>query len=186
MTSSVLAVCVVHALRPDKGAVGTTGIDKRTVTGRIKVGRFGLYADVQADRKFHGGLDKAVYAYSAEDALYWQAQLGRELPEGWFGENLRLTGVDISSARVGDRWEFIDPATATPGVILEVTSPRQPCATFARWVGGADATGWVKRFTAARRPGAYLRVVKNGRVAAGDTVIVHPAADGAVPILDLV
>src|SRR3954469_7202319 len=160
---SLVAACVVHALRPDSGSKGVTAIDKRAVEGPVQVGRLGLRADVQANRKHHGGLDKAVYADSQEDGDFWQAKLGRPLPPGWFGENLRVEGLDATAARVGERWHI-------GKVVLEATMPRTPCMTFARWVGGSDASGWVRRFGAAGRLGAYLRVVHTGPVAAGDAI----------------
>jgi MOSC domain-containing protein YiiM len=175
---SLVAACVVHALRPDSGSNGVTAIDKRAVDGPVKVGRLGLRADVQANRKHHGGLDKAVYAYSEEDASFWEAELGRPLPPGWFGENLRVEGVDATAARVGERWHI---GTA----VLEATMPRTPCVTFARWVGGSDASGWVRRFAAAGRLGAYFRVVHTGAVRAGDAIEVRPAADGAPTMLEI-
>ncbi len=162
---TVLAACIVHELRRDSGMVGVTGIDKRAVEGRVKVGRYGLRADVQADRKYHGGLEQAVYLYSQEDADFWSAQLGRELAPGWFGENLRVDGIEVSAAVVGTRWVLGDS-----GLELEVTRSRTPCMTFARWVGGADARGWVKRFADAGRLGVYARVVRNGTVGAGDVI----------------
>lgn len=165
--ASLLAACVVHSLRDDDGSVGITAIDKRAATGAVKVRTLGLFADVQADRAHHGGIDKAVYAYAQEDADYWESELGRPLPPGWFGENFRTAGIDVSGARVGDRWTI--GGGARP-VVVEVTMPRQPCQTFARWVGGRDARGWVKRFTVAGRPGAYLRVVSTGTVCAGDAI----------------
>jgi MOSC domain-containing protein YiiM len=175
----LLAVCVVHQLRPDAGAVGTTAIDKRPVEGAVKVKRLGLYADVQADRQHHGGDDKALYAYGQDDADFWADELGRELPPGWFGENLRLEGIDVSGAAVGERWRIGGT------VEVEVTMPRTPCATFARWVGGADERGWVRRFAAAGRPGAYLRVVRTGSIAAGDpvTVLERPDAPSVAAVL---
>ena len=75
--SRVVAVCAVHQLLPDEGTVGITAIDKRAVVGPVKIGPYGVYADVQADRKHHGGLEKALYAYSQEDAEYWAAELDR-------------------------------------------------------------------------------------------------------------
>ena len=65
---TLLAVCVVAELRPDAGYFGVTAIDKRAVEGSVKVTTFGLRGDVQADRKHHGGLDKAIYSYSEADA----------------------------------------------------------------------------------------------------------------------
>lgn len=175
----LIAACVVSALRPDAGSVGITAIDKRPAVGTVKIARLGLYADVQADRKNHGGEDKAVYAYAQEDADFWTAELGRELPPGWFGENLRVAGLDVSNARVGERWRIGD------SVELEVTMPRSPCATFARWVGGADERGWVKRFATEGRLGAYLRVIRTGPVSAGDEIDVLAAPAGAPSILEV-
>ncbi|WP_210506238.1 MOSC domain-containing protein [Naasia sp. SYSU D00057] len=175
---SLVAPCVVHALRPDSGSNGVTAIDKRAVDGPVKVGRLGLRADVQANRKHHGGLEKAVYAYSQEDAEFWEAELGRSLPPGWFGENLRVEGIDATAARVGERWQL-------GKVVLEATMPRTPCMTFARWVGGAQASGWVRRFAAEGRLGAYFRVVHTGAVTAGDPIEVVPAAAGAPTMLEV-
>lgn len=174
--ASVIAACIVHQLRRDPGLVGVTGIDKRPVDGPVKIGRYGLRADVQADRKYHGGLDQAVYVYSEEDAAFWSAQLGRELAPGWFGENLRIEGIDPNKALVGERWRI---GTGESAVELEATLPREPCMTFARWVGGADSKGWVKRFALERRLGAYFRVVKTGKVTAGDPIeVTHTPAGG--------
>ncbi|GAA1697041.1 hypothetical protein GCM10009808_13070 [Microbacterium sediminicola] len=175
---SVLAVCVVHQLLPDSGTVGTTAIDKRAVHGAVRVGPYGVYADVQADRKHHGGVDKALYAYAQEDAEYWESELDRELPPGFFGENLRTEGIDVNDTRVGERWRI------GQSLEVEVTMPRTPCQTFARWVGGDAQRGWVKRFSAERRLGPYLRVVKNGRVQAGDEIIVIHRPDDAPGLLD--
>jgi MOSC domain-containing protein YiiM len=179
MPARLLSVCAVHELRPDAGATGVTAIDKRPVAGAVKIGAYGVYADVQANRKYHGGLDQALYAYAAEDAAFWEEQLGRELPPGWFGENLRTTGIDVNAARIGERWRIGDR------VVVEVTSPRTACQTFSRWVGGTDARGWVKRFAEAGRPGPYLRVVTRGRVSAGDEITVLGAPEGAPTVLDV-
>lgn len=174
---SVLAVCVVHQLLPDAGTVGVTAHDKRPVDRAVRVGPFGLRSDVQADRKHHGGLDQAVYVYSQDDADYWSAQLGRELSPGFFGENLRIAGIDPNNARVGERWRV-------GTVELEATYAREPCQTFARWVGGDDQRGWVKRFAAAGRFGTYFRVVKAGEVRAGDEIVVLSSPDEAIAVRD--
>ncbi len=167
----LLAACVVHQLRADSGTMGVTAIDKRPVAGSVRVRSTGLYADVQVDRAHHGGADKALYAYAQEDADYWAAELGRDLPPGWFGENLRIDGLDVSGAAPGDRWRIGDD------VEVEATGPRTPCSTFARWVGGADERGWVRRFAAAGRAGVYLRVIRTGSIRAGDPVTVLAPGD---------
>jgi MOSC domain-containing protein YiiM len=165
--AEVLAVCTVHALLPDRG-VGVTAIDKRPVGKPLRVRRLGLHGDVQADRKWHGGEDQAVYAYAQEDADVLAADLGREIPPGLFGENLRTAGIDVSGAVIGERWQVGST------VVLEVTSPRVPCGTFERRMA---VKGWVQRFTAFGAPGTYFRVIRAGDVRAGDpvTVVDRPA-----------
>lgn len=177
-TPRLLAVCAVHGLRADTGSIGVTAIDKRPIEGAVKIGPYGVYADVQADRKHHGGLDKAVYAYAEEDAQFWSRELGRDLPPGFFGENLRTVGIDVNAARIGERWRIGAVAE------VEVTMPRTPCQTFARWVGGEHERGWVKRFSAERRLGPYLRVVRSGRVRAGDEIVVVHRPEDAPGLLD--
>ncbi|MGW2093456.1 MOSC domain-containing protein [Promicromonospora sukumoe] len=167
--AELLAVCRVYVLHPDPGTVGVTAIDKRPVEGRVKVRPYGLYADVQADRANHGGLDQAVYAYAQEDADHWSVELGREVTPGLFGENLRISGLDVNGAVIGEQWRI-------GSALLEVTQPRTPCQTFGRRLGEQR---WVRRFTQANRTGAYLRVVENGDLGAGDTVdVVHHPLHG--------
>jgi len=190
----LLAVCVVHELHADAGMVGVTAIDKRAVTHTVPIGRYGARADVQADRKSHGGLDAALYAYADEDAAWWADQLlerlgeraPMELEPGWFGENLRVRGIDVSGARIGERWRI---GTGEHAVEVEVTSPRRPCQTFARWVArqyGAELErGWVKGFQDAGRPGTYLRVLRNGRIHAGDAIEILSRPDDAPTIAEV-
>ncbi|MFI6424837.1 MOSC domain-containing protein [Promicromonospora sp. NPDC050880] len=172
--AELLAVCRVHVLHPDAGPVGVTAIDKRPVEGRVKVRPLGLYADLQADRANHGGLDQAVYAYAQEDADHWSAELGREVTPGLFGENLRTSGLDVNRAVIGERWQV-------GSALLEVTQPRVPCQTFGRRLGEQR---WVRRFAQANRTGAYLRVIENGDLGAGDTVDVVQRPVHGVTISD--
>lgn len=175
----LLAVCAVSQLRPDGTRNRVTAIDKRPLAGAVRIGRYGVGADVQADRKHHGGLDKALYAYAQEDAAFWEAELGRALPPGFFGENLRTEGIDVNAARIGEVWRIGTTCT------VEVTMPRTPCQTFARWVGGAEQRGWVKRFSDERRLGPYLRVTRNGSVQAGDPIEVLTRPEGAPGLLEI-
>jgi MOSC domain-containing protein YiiM len=144
------------------GKLGRTAIDKRPVVGRAEVGRLGLGGDEQVDKPVHGGLEAAVYAYAREDLDWWVERLGRELASGMFGENITTAGLDVTGALIGEVWRL---GTAT----VQVTAPRIPCVVFAGWMGERH---WVKRFAGARRPGAYLRVLDEGAVAAGDPVEV--------------
>jgi MOSC domain-containing protein YiiM len=170
--ATVAAVNVVHALVPDtRGDLDLTAIDKRPVAGRVPVGPLGLVGDDQCDKRHHGGREQAVYAYAREDAQWWAGELGCEISPGRFGENLSTSGLDVTGAVIGERWRV-----GEDGLVLEVSSPRIPCTTFQGWM---DEPRWVKRFTEHGAPGAYLRVVAPGTVAAGDSVeMVHRPAHG--------
>lgn len=159
----VLAICRVHQIAATKTGFGVTAIDKRPVEAPVKLRTYGVFGDVQGDSEHHGGLDQAVYAYSQEDADFWQAELGRPIPPGLFGENLRTEGVATTEAVIGTRWRI-------GAALLEVTSPRVPCATFAERMGEPQ---WVKRFTKAGRVGTYLRVLEQGKAQAGDAIVVE-------------
>ena len=150
--------------------VRLTGIDKRPADGPVAVrapgpkkGVSGVVGDFIGDERHHGGNRQAVYAFQREDLDRWQSELGRELPDGSFGENLTTVGIDLAEVRVGERWTVGDPAD-DDALELVVTDPRIPCRTFA---GFLAERGWVKRFTADARPGTYLAVVRPGSVRAG-------------------
>lgn len=152
------------------GRLKRTAIDKRSVSGRVKVGELGLVGDEQADLANHGGPDKAVYVYAREDLDYWERELGRTLRDGVFGENLTTRGIDVTGARLGERWRI-------GSVLAELRGPRIPCGVFRNWMG---EKGWVKRFAAAGRTGVYLRVLETGELGAGDAVeLVHRPDDDA-------
>lgn len=172
----VRAVNAMFAVITTKSGV-ESGIDKRPMPTPVVVGSLGLAGDRQLDTAHHGGPDKAVYAYAAEDLDWWAEQLDRELTPGLFGENLTLAGIDVTGAVVGERW-----TVGTDGLVLEVTMPRTPCRTFADRM---DEPRWVRRFTEGGRPGAYLRVVQPGTVAAGDAVVVSARPSHGVSIADI-
>jgi MOSC domain-containing protein YiiM len=131
-----------------------------------------LAGDDQADRRVHGGPDKAVYAYAAEDTAWWAAELARPLGAAAFGENLTVEGVDVTGAKVGERWRI-------GSVELEVCQPRLPCAKLGHRFGDQ---GMVRRFAEAERPGAYLRIVTPGELAAGDAVEIVSRPGHAVTV----
>lgn len=163
---------------------GETAIDKHPVAS-VQVRdpgpkRGGLGSGVVGDdvvhRKHHGGSRQAVYAVAREELDHWGRELGRELPDGTFGENLTLEGLDVDAALVGEVWQVGDSAR------LQVTGPRIPCGTFA---GAMNEKHWVKRFTERGRTGAYLRVLTPGQVRARDGVVVEsrPDHDVTVPLM---
>jgi MOSC domain-containing protein YiiM len=149
-----------------------SAIGKLPVEGRVRAAGVNLTGDDQADRRVHGGPDQALYAYAAEDAAWWAAELGRDVPPGIFGENLTTAGLEQSGALIGERWQV-------GGVLLEVSVPRIPCAKLGRAFGDGRM---VKRFAQALRPGAYLRILEEGELGAGDAITVVSRPDHAVTV----
>jgi MOSC domain-containing protein YiiM len=149
-----------------------SAIWKSPVDGRVAVRGEQVDGDEQADRRVHGGPDKAVYAYAIEETRTWEAELGRELGFGAFGENLTTEGLDVSGAEPGDRW-------AIGTTVLEVVQPRLPCFKLGVRMGDPR---FVRRFAQAGRPGAYLRIVQEGALGAGDTVEVVARAGHGITV----
>jgi MOSC domain-containing protein YiiM len=138
-----------------------TSIWKQTVAGRRAVSPTNVDGDRQSDLTVHGGVDKAVYVYSAEDLGWWEGELGRALRQGTFGENLTVTTMEpLSGSLIGDRW-------AIGSALFEVSQPRFPCYKLGIRMGDM---GFVRRFAQARRLGLYLRVIEPGEIGAGDTI----------------
>ena len=156
------------------GKPGRTGIDKQPVAGLVAIGKLGLDGDESADKENHGGFDQAVYAYAREDLDWWTERLGRDLRNGIFGENITTAGIDISSALIGEVWQL-------GSALVQITAPRIPCVTFKSWLGEPH---WVKQFAAAGKPGAYLRVLAEGKVRAGDGLTVLGRPDQAVTVTE--
>jgi MOSC domain-containing protein YiiM len=146
-TGTLVAVCVVHRLKPD-------------------------------------GPDQALYAYSAAERQRWQAELGRPLPPGGFGENLAVDGIAVTDAVIGERRRITAPDGEWTGewTEVQVTMPRVPCATFARHLAVAQ---WVRRFADRADTGAYLRVTRPGRLRAGDRITVIDRPGHGVTVREL-
>ena len=142
-----------------------TAIWKHPVEGRVKVRGVNVDADRQADLSVHGGPNKAVYAYAAEETRLWEGELGRELGPGAFGENLTTEGVDVSGAVLGELWRI-------GTTLLEVVQPRLPCFKLGLKMGDS---GFLRTFARASRPGAYLKIVEEGELGAGDAITVDLA-----------
>jgi MOSC domain-containing protein YiiM len=158
------------------GRAVTSAIWKSPVPGRIPVEGVNFAGDDQADRRVHGGPDKAVYAYAIEDYAWWGAELGTALDAGTFGENLTTEGIDLHACVVGQRWNV---GTA----VLEVAQPRSPCFKLGMRMGDAH---FVDRFDESGRLGTYLRIVGDGEIGAGDAIVFGDAPTHGITIADLV
>lgn len=158
----VVSVNISDAKQVESGGrVVGTGIFKEPVADRVQVTRRTIEGDRQVDLRFHGGPDKALYAYPHEHYATWMAEEGRDdFGFGQFGENLTTEGLLEDAVHIGDRFRI---GTA----LLEVTQPRVPC--FKLGIKMGDAT-FPKRFLASGRCGWYLRVLEEGELGAEDAI----------------
>ena len=159
-----------------RGQVVTTAIWKHPVEGRVAIRGVNLVGDDQADREVHGGKDKAVYAYAREDYDAWRDRHGVQATPGLFGENLTVEGIDLVHALVGERWEV-------GSALLEVAQPRLPCFKLGIRM---DDPRFPKRFQAEGRMGAYLRIIREGEVGAGDAIAIASRPEHGVTLADMV
>jgi MOSC domain-containing protein YiiM len=157
------------------GRPARSAIWKFPVNGRVEVRGVNLAGDDQADRQAHGGPDKAVYAYAIEDARWWEREIGRPFVFGEFGENLTTEGIAVNDSPIGERWQI---GTA----VLEVSEPRIPC-----WRLGVrmNDSRFLRRFIEALRPGAYLRIINEGSIGAGDPIRVVQASSALLTVRDV-
>jgi MOSC domain-containing protein YiiM len=157
------------------GRPARSAIWKSLVAGRVVARGVNLAGDDQADRQAHGGPNKAVYAYGVEDLRWWAQEIGRPLQYGELGENLTTEGIEVNGALVGERW-------AIGTTVLEVSEPRVPC-----WRLGVRMNDklFPRRFTEALRPGAYLRILVEGGVGAGDEIQVVERPDHELAVRDV-
>jgi len=160
-----------------KGRLVRTSIFKEPVPGRVRVAHLNLEGDQQSDLSVHGGIDKGIYAYPAEHYPFWRREFpGVDLPWGVFGENLTTEGLLEETVHIGDRLrvgsaEFL------------VTQPRMPCFKLGIRFNRPDI---VKRFLQSGRSGFYLAVVKEGEVAASDSIELLKQDEHGVTVADIV
>ncbi len=158
-----------------RGRTVSTGIYKFPVEGPVRVEGVNLVRDHQADRRVHGGVHKAVYAYASEDYEWWSGQLGRTLPPGMFGDNLTTEGIDVGRSVIGQHWGIGD-------VVLEVSEPRVPCYKLGVRMEDPE---FPALFSAAQRPGTYLRIVEEGSLTAGDRIEIGAAPSHGLTVADI-
>jgi len=175
-SAKVLSLNVVHAVIPDVGgSVGITSIDKRSVSDSRQVTTAGVAGDQRSDIPSHGMPEQAVYAYAREDYVWWEVELDKEIPAGKFGENLTTVGIDVTNAVIGQTWRI-------GSTLLQVTGPRIPCGTFARFM---EEDKWVKRFMDEGMPGTYFQVLEAGEITAGDEIKIESTPEHGVTVSDV-
>ncbi len=176
-TGRVLSINLARESQPHNWTEFTnrTGINKTGVEGPVLFSGEGVVGDTVVDRVNHGGYNKAVYAYAREDALWWEAKIGKSISPGQFGENLTTLDLDLSSAVIGERWKIGE-------LLLEVSEPRIPCRIFA---GFWDRPTLIKEFTEANRSGAYLRIIEEGSIEKGAGIQVTSRPSHGITIADV-
>lgn len=172
-TGTTLSVNIGRVVEFDyHGRLATSAIWKQPVSGRLRARGVNLEGDEQADRRVHGGPDKAVYAYAEEDHQWWQSQTGQAIVHGAFGENLTTRGIDVTHAVVGEQWRL-------GSTRLEVSEPRVPCWKLAFRMANPR---FIRFFASSGRPGTYLRIVEEGELGAGDTIEVVSRPDHGLTV----
>lgn len=130
-------------------------------TEQLWLGYEGFRGDEQADRRHHGGSEKAVCVYATEHYPFWQEKLPLVgLSYGAFGENLTTTGLTESSVCIGDVFSLGEAR-------VQISQPRQPCWKLARRWRVKDLAAQVEQ---TGRTGFYFRVLQHGHVQAGDAL----------------
>lgn len=157
------------------GRLVRTAIWKSPITGPVAVRGVNVTGDDQADRRVHGGVHKAVYAYGLEDYRWWSHELGVDFGPGTFGENLTVENFDVNAARIGERWKV-------GSCVLEVSEPRMPCFKLGLRMGTAD---FVDLFAIVGRFGTYLRIVEEGSISGGDAVELMSRPDEPLTVTEL-
>jgi MOSC domain-containing protein YiiM len=159
------------------GRIVRTSIFKEPVTGRVRIARLNVDGDQQSDLTVHGGPDKAVYAYPSEHYPFWRGELpDMDLAWGVFGENFTTDGLGEDTLHIGDRLRI-------GSAEFVVTQPRMPCFKLGIRFNRSDM---VKRFLQSGRTGFYFAVLKEGEVAAGDSIELLERDDHNIPVADVV
>ena len=168
MAIARIGIAAVNVGRPAPLAKGVrSAIGKHRVAAGtwLQLSAVNLEGDDQANRRVHGGPEKAVYAYPSEHLTTWRAELAQPVDdEAPFGENLSTVGVTEAEVVVGERWAWGE-------AVLQVCQPRWPCQKLILHRGSPDV---AERMCDTGRSGWYLRVLQEGRV----------PVDGPVEVLE--
>jgi MOSC domain-containing protein YiiM len=156
-----------------KGKIVETGIFKFPVEGGIFLGEEDVENDAVIDRRYHGGVEKAVYAYSENHYEYWKKLYPNlDWNYGMFGENLTISNLEETTINVGNTYQLGE-------VILEVTKPREPCFKLGLRFGTQAV---LKQFWNSTKSGIYFKVLKTGKVSVGDSLLLISKSENSPTI----
>ncbi len=150
-----------------------TGIFKTPTQEPIFLGKTDVEKDTVVDRKYHGGLDKACYLFSAEEYKYWK-KLYPNLDWDWgmFGENLTIAGLEESQIRIGDIYKL-------GGALVQISQPREPCYKLGIRF---ETQNIIKQFIDRSHPGTYVRIMEEGLVSQGDSMVLVKQSENSLTI----
>lgn len=138
-----------------------TGIFKFPIEQAIYLGTEDVNNDDVMDRRYHGGIDKACYLYSADHYKFWKnIYPSIEMPFGMFGENLTIEGLHEANVNIGDIYKIGE-------TLVQVTQPRQPCFKLEFRFKDKEI---VRKFVESGFPGVYVRILKNGNIKTGESM----------------
>ncbi len=160
---------------PWQGRTVHTGVWKLPVDGPAMVRRLNIDGDGQGDKNGHGGEQRAVLVYQIQSYRHWERHLRRgDFGYGQFGENLTVDGMADDEVCIGDRYRIGEAE-------FEVTQPRVTCYRVGMRVGEPELPALL---VSHHRPGFYMRVIREGRIAAGDPVIKISTGPGSLTVAD--
>lgn len=158
-----------------RGKEITTGIFKSPVAGPVFLGKETVKDDTVADRKVHGGIDKACYLFSSGQYDFWKGLYPKmDWKWGMFGENLTVDGLNEDSIYIGNIYEI---GTA----LVQVSQPREPCFKLGIRFGSQDI---LKQFIDRAYPGTYVRVLQQGSVMPGDKIKLVETSPNTLTVKD--
>ena len=159
-----------------KGKSIETGIFKFPVEQAVFLGEEDVVGDAVIDRRYHGGLEKAVYGYSENHYEYWKSLYpDLDWQYGMFGENLTISNLEETEICIGDTYKLGE-------VILEVTKPREPCYKLGIRFGNQKI---VKEFWNSTKCGVYFKVLQTGNVKNGDTMVLSKKTENTPTIAEV-
>lgn len=146
-----------------KGKIVETGIFKFPVNHPIFLGTEDVENDAVIDRRYHGGIDKAVYGYSQNHYAFWKELYPNlDWNYGMLGENLTISNLEETEIHIGNTYKLGE-------ALLEVTKPREPCYKLGIRFGTQKI---LKQFWNSTKSGIYFKVLQTGKVNVGDEMIL--------------
>ncbi|WP_312629247.1 6-hydroxyaminopurine reductase [Scandinavium sp.] len=142
-----------------------SAIAKLQVDGELELTERGLVGDEQAEKKIHGGPDRALCHYPREHYAAW----AREFPEQAdlfcapaFGENLSTEGLTEKNVFIGDIFRWGD-------ALIQVTQPRSPCFKLNYHFGISDFSSLMQ---SSGKMGWLYRVIVAGKVSTEQPLVL--------------